>query len=259
MIQSPLDIDYQSLLSKLKSLNTPDYEGNLYKIIISTFNNTGLIGKNIYSLYEFKNCNDDKLVNNVNKILESDDVVGFFSIPEKDKHLSANTYIVEIIKPVKSLVILGAGHVGRCVAALGDTLGFNTTLVDDRQEFLSNKRSIHSSVKTVLSSYNDYPKSVAITPSTAIVIVTRGHQFDEICLRVALQSEARYIGMIGSKRRVLSIINSIKKSSLTKEEYTRLDRLYAPIGLPIGAKTPQEIAISILAQIIQVLSNNTQK
>jgi xanthine/CO dehydrogenase XdhC/CoxF family maturation factor len=226
-------------------------EGN--NIILSTLTPNKYRKKQITSLSELKKTEKNTLVEFVTHMLESGRSIGV--LPYKDD-LDEVIYVIEIIEPPREIVILGAGHVGRSLAILASTLEFNVSLIDDREEFLTDTSIGSYDIRRVTSSFSRYLESVAINTNSAIAIVTRGHQFDEICLSIAIRTSAKYIGMIGSKRRVSAIVSNLKQSTLTKQELVRLDNIYAPIGLDIGAKSPQEIAISILAQIIQVMNHN---
>src|SRR5262249_27143620 len=103
-------------------------------------------------------------------------------------------------------------------------------------------------IARLFSNFDEVGKQIAVPENTAIVIVTRGHHYDEVCLRQFIGSPAVYIGMIGSKRRVLGILQRLRNTGVAEK---LLERVKAPIGLRIGAKTPEEIAIAILAQVIQ--------
>lgn len=192
------------------------------------------------------------LVNKVFNVLDSSESTGFITL--KDETGLEVQHIFEIIQPVCSLIILGAGHVGRSLSLIASILGFEVILIDDREEFLRDDQISCYGVRKLFLPFDNYTDSVVVTSNCAIVIVTRGHQFDEICLKNAICTNAKYIGMIGSKRRVLAILRNLKKSGLTKKQLAKLERVYAPIGLEIGAKSPQEISVSILAQIIQVMN-----
>lgn len=188
----------------------------------------------------------------ISDIINSRKSIGFV-------HLKSNLdigiiHIVEVIQLKRIIVILGAGHVGRCLSLIASLLGFEVILMDDREEFLSDIETQNYSMKKVLSTFNNYLESIWITSNCAVVIVTRGHQYDEICLYNAISTKAKYIGMIGSKRRVLAITDNLRKKNLSSEQLIQLQNIFAPIGLDIRAKTPQEIAVSILAQIIQVMN-----
>lgn len=198
-----------------------------------------------------------KLSHKIIDILDSGKSTGFVTLAdETDKEIS---YIIEVIQSLNSLIILGAGHVGRSLSLIASILGFDVTLIDDREEFLRDDHISTHVVRKLFMPFDNYTKSLSITSRCAIVIVTRGHQFDEICLKNATCTDARYIGMIGSKRRVLSILQNLRNSGLSERHLLKLDNVYAPIGLEINAKSPQEIAISILAQIIKVMNDSHHK
>lgn len=155
----------------------------------------------------------------------------------------------EVLEPRVRLLIMGAGHVGKSLGILGSIVGFDVVIVDDRPEFLIGARLDNYGIRTVEEKFDDLDKLNIINSWTAVAIVTRGHQFDEVCLRHILVNEKKpkYIGMIGSRRRVEMIKRRLEGDGFSKED---LAELYAPIGLRIGAVTPQEIAVAILAEII---------
>jgi xanthine dehydrogenase accessory factor len=163
---------------------------------------------------------------------------------------------VEIVRPKIELVVFGAGHVGQAVALMGAMLGYEVTVVDDREEFASRKRLPSSAIRLLVSDFNDAINRLKPSRSTAVVIVTRGHQYDELCLKQVVTTDAAYIGMIGSRRRVLSVFKKLVEEGFRESD---LQRVRAPIGLRIGAKTPQEIAISILAEIIDHINKPDRK
>jgi xanthine/CO dehydrogenase XdhC/CoxF family maturation factor len=161
------------------------------------------------------------------------------------------TYVLDAIRPKPSLVIYGAGHVGQALATIGALVGYEVTVVDDREEFLSRSRLPDHRIKLLRSGFSEAVRDISVTSNTAIVIVTRGHQYDEICLRGAVGSKASYIGMIGSRRRVISVFKRLERDGVAPSE---LERIHAPIGLAIGAVSPQEIAVAIMAEVISVLN-----
>lgn len=164
--------------------------------------------------------------------------------------------VINIVEPRISLLILGAGHVGQAIAVNASLLGYNITVIDDRAEFLSLDRFSGLDIKLRFGSFDKLDLSGFKPMRTAVAIVTRGHQYDEQCLRAFLNYDLEYIGMIGSKRRVVSIFEKLIKDGFNTE---RIHRVRAPIGLKIGARSPQEIAVSVLAEIIQTMnapSNN---
>ena len=159
---------------------------------------------------------------------------------------------VEIVRPKLELVIFGAGHVGQAVALIGAFTGYHVTVIDDREEFASRARFRDPRINVVVSDYASAAEKATISTNTAVAIVTRGHQYDELCLKNVIRSNAAYIGMIGSRRRVLSVFKKLASEGISEQD---LKRVHAPIGLRIGARSPQEIAVSILAEIINHMNN----
>lgn len=155
--------------------------------------------------------------------------------------------IAEKITGKLSLYIFGGGHVGQALALMAVLLGYEVTVIDDRAEFVSRSRFPDPRINLIASDFDNALDSLTVGTRCAAVIVTRGHQYDEICLSKLLRTEVSYLGMIGSKRRVLSIFNRLKLQGFDPD---CLSRVHAPIGLKIGAKSPQEIAVAILAEII---------
>jgi xanthine dehydrogenase accessory factor len=163
------------------------------------------------------------------------------------RKVSGYTTVVEVVKDEYKLYVFGAGHVGKAVAILGKLIGYQVIVLDDRESFLADIEKLSLNVRVV-----DYSSLlVEIDNESLVVIVTRGHQYDEACLRYVMQANAKYVGMIGSKRRILSIYKKLEGSGVLN---SKLQTVYAPIGIEIGAKSPMEIAISILAQVISVVN-----
>ena len=157
--------------------------------------------------------------------------------------------------PEERLIILGGGHVSHPLALFGTESGFAVTVVDDRPAFANRQR--FPEVRQVLcESFERCFEKLKITSNDYVVVVTRGHRYDMDCLRALLSgTEPAYMGMMGSKRRVIGI-----KNLLIEEGYdpSAIDRIHMPIGLAIGALTPAEIAVSILAELIQVKRSRKQ-
>ena len=164
------------------------------------------------------------------------------------------TYVIDVIRPKLALVIFGAGHVGQAVALIGALAGYDVTVLDDREEFLSRSRLPDKQIILTKCDFRDPAKDIELTRTTAVVIVTRGHQYDEMCLRSVVGSDAGYIGMIGSKRRVFSVFAKLKQDGVAAGD---LELVHAPIGLSIGARSPQEIAVAIVAEVISFLNAGT--
>ena len=153
--------------------------------------------------------------------------------------------------PLPQLVIAGAGHIGQALAHLGNFLNFEVTVIDDRSE-LANKDRIPEADHFIVDDIGQAIKNFSISKDTYLVVVTRGHKHDAQALRGCLGSKAAYIGMIGSRRKVeLMRQQFLKEGWATEEQWAKI---YAPIGIEIGSKTVEEIAISIAAQLVRVRS-----
>ena len=165
------------------------------------------------------------------------------------KDLGEARLLFEIARPPLELIVCGGGHVGLAVAQAGLFLDFRVTVIDDRSEFVSRDRFPDERIHLIADDFVAALQSLKITPASHLVIVTRGHKHDEICLREVLDKPARYIGMIGSRRRTTTIRAHMKREGISDD---LLGQVYAPIGLDIGAQTPEEIAVAILAEIIMI-------
>jgi xanthine dehydrogenase accessory factor len=144
------------------------------------------------------------------------------------------------------MFIFGGGHVSRAISRIADMAGFRITIVDDREKF-SNPMRFPEAAGTVVAEFNTAMPLLTITPSSYILIITRGHRYDEVVLEQALTTQAKYIGMIGSRRKILACYEHLRGKGVTDEQ---LARVAAPIGLDIGAVTAEEIAVSIVAECI---------
>lgn len=158
---------------------------------------------------------------------------------------------IDILQPKEELLIFGAGHIALCVSKLAKTIGFKVTVIDDRQEFASKERFPEAD-EIITDSLESFFGKIKITPSIYIVIVTRGHLQDQKVLSHAIKSNAAYIGMIGSRKKNETVFRHLTEQGVTAQE---LKKVHAPIGIDIGAQTPEEIAVSIVAEIIQVKRN----
>ena len=156
-------------------------------------------------------------------------------------------FIEPILSP-PTLYIFGGGHISLSLAKMGKLLGFKIAVIDDRAEFASPDRFPEADILLAEDFSKSFPR-LKIDKSSYIVIVTRGHQHDEVVLEWAVGTLAKYIGMIGSKTKNETIFSHLLAKGISKEQ---LDRIHAPIGLKINAQTPEEIAVSILAEVIKV-------
>ena len=148
-----------------------------------------------------------------------------------------------------TVYIFGAGHCGEKLAHILHTIGFVTVVIDDRSEF-ANKDRIPEADEIIVPESIEQPFDMfEFGADSYIVIVTRGHMYDEVVLKRALRTNTGYIGMIGSKKKRETIYNHLLEDGYTQED---IDSVYSPIGIPIGAETPEEIAVSIAGELIKV-------
>jgi xanthine dehydrogenase accessory factor len=158
------------------------------------------------------------------------------------------SFLVEPLGREGCVVIFGAGHVSQALAPLARGVGFRTVVCDDREEFANRDRFPSADEVLVLDSFEDPLNGVEIGEESYLVIVTRGHAHDQTVLGRALATTAGYIGMIGSRRKRDAIYGALMEEGFTRAD---LERVCSPIGLDIGAETPEEIAVSIVAELIQ--------
>jgi xanthine dehydrogenase accessory factor len=153
---------------------------------------------------------------------------------------------VEPILPPADLYIFGAGHVAASLYQVARIAGFDVTVIDDRETY-ANRERFPEAHQVIAEDFDKAMAQVIPNESSYIVIVTRGHHDDMRMLRWAVQTPARYIGMIGSKRKTITIFKELQQEGLAAHLF---DRVNAPVGLDIGAITPEEIAVSITAELI---------
>jgi len=156
--------------------------------------------------------------------------------------------LVEPIFSEPTVYIFGAGHVSQQLAPLAKRVAFKVVVIDDREMF-ANRERFPEADEVILSEFEKCFDHLNIDESGYIVIVTRGHLYDGFVLEQAVRTNARYIGMIGSKKKIRTLYENLMKKGITKNT---LDRVYAPIGIDIYSETPEEIAVSIVAELIKV-------
>jgi xanthine dehydrogenase accessory factor len=157
---------------------------------------------------------------------------------------------VEPILPQPVVYLFGGGHVSIAVAKAAHSVGFAIAVVDDREAFANRER--FPMAQEIYTSFKDAFEKLQPKGSSYLVIVTRGHKEDMRVLAWAVRTQARYIGMIGSRRKVLSVYKALENEGYRSEEF---ERVFAPMGLEIGALSPEEIAISIVAELVAVRRN----
>ena len=157
--------------------------------------------------------------------------------------------LFERLQPAPRLVVCGAGHVGAALAKLAAFAGYQTTLLDDRAEFLQRERFPEKQIELVVA--DDWTSSVRDAigngRGVSVAVVTRGHNEDEQCMRAVVRANPDYVGLIGSKRRTSIVIDRLRDAGVPEDQ---LKNIHAPIGLDIGAITPEEVALAILAEIV---------
>ena len=164
------------------------------------------------------------------------------------------TVFIDILEPKENIIIFGAGHIAYYLSKIAEIMGISVSVVDEREDFANRKR-FPGAEKII----NEKPviafNKLTINSSTYVVIVTKGHQHDEEVLSSVIHCDARYIGMIGSKTKNNLIFQHLREKGITEE---KIKKIYTPIGINIGAQTPEEIAVSIIAEIIQIKRNKAQ-
>jgi len=155
---------------------------------------------------------------------------------------------IDVIAPRATLLLIGAGHVAVPLAKLAHMLGFRTVVFDDRAEY-ANRDRFPQAEEVLVQDLKTGLSTLDITPTTWIVIATRSHESDAMALRAVIESPAAYIGLMGSRRKVSLIFKALQEEGVGEEQ---LARVYAPVGLDLGAETPEEIALSIMAEMIML-------
>ncbi len=158
---------------------------------------------------------------------------------------------LEPIIPETILYIFGAGHVGKALAEIARFAGFNVAVIDDREDY-ANIRRIPQAHAFYVDEWERVLSRIEVTDNSYIFISTREHHLDELCLCFALQSSAKYIGMLGSRKKIRLLKEYVEKQGIAPAEFQRVS---VPVGFDIGAETPEEIAISIAAELVAARKN----
>ena len=187
---------------------------------------------------------DSVVVDQARSFLTAREETRLFNLSSFDTSL-----LFERLQPAPRLVVCGAGHVGASLAKLAAFAGYQTTLLDDRAEFLKRDRFPEKQIELMVADdWNSAVRdAVGNGRGVSVAVVTRGHNEDEQCMHAVMRANPDYIGLIGSKRRTSIVIDRLRESGVPDE---RLKKIHAPIGLDIGAVTPEEVALSILSEIV---------
>lgn len=170
---------------------------------------------------------------------------------EKDLGMTCGGHVeifINVIKPEKTLVIVGGGHIGRVLEKIARNTGFNTVVVDNREEIASRDR-YPEATGVVFGDIREECKKLETNSSTFIVIATHGHVHDQVALESLLDKTYRYIGVIGSRNKIKTMFDKMVKKGFDEE---LIGKVHSPIGLALGGNSPEDIAVSILAEIIMV-------
>jgi xanthine dehydrogenase accessory factor len=224
-------------------------------------------GKEFYFLTHLKGTSDSLQILH-HALLHSDgSIIGDKSSSEieienlkPELHNVSSTYVltfkdtrvlVDRIRKIKTLYCFGAGHVAVPTAHLAALVGFRVVVIDDRREFANAERFPEADNIAIIRDFNHALDRLEIDEDSFIVILTRGHEYDREVLEQSLKTTAGYIGMISSKRKRATIYAALMAEGIEQE---RLEKVHSPIGIDIGGDTPEEIAVSIVAELIKVRS-----
>jgi xanthine dehydrogenase accessory factor len=197
---------------------------------------------------------DSIVVEQAARFLSSHEETRMFSVSDFAPDFPSareTSLLFERLQPAPRLVVCGAGHVGASLARLAAFAGYQTTLIDDRAEFVKREKFSEKQIDLVLA--DDWSSAVRDAVGNgrgvSVAVVTRGHNEDEQCMQAVVRGNPDYVGLIGSKRRTSIVIERLREAGISDEH---LRNIHAPIGLDIGAISPEEVALAILAEIIAV-------
>jgi len=178
-----------------------------------------------------------------------------FELTEKQGGLVCGGKVLVYIEPVipdPLLVILGAGHVGRVLTKAARFCGFRVVVADDRPEY-ANRENVPDAHEIIVHDFGTLFSRLVLPGNAYIVVATRGHNHDLDAVKASLKTQAIYIGLLGSRRKKALLIRALEEAGFSKSD---VNRVHIPVGLPINSVTPEEIAISIMAQVIQKRREN---
>ena len=252
-----MDLNFYQQLNKLTAKDKDVYVGT----VIEAEDDTGLREEKfalseqelIFSQSQ-KSPEIKRIIESIgkNKILNLND-------PElKEIELDELGKIKLYIEPVTDnprLVLFGAGHIANQVSKIASLMDFEITIIDDREEFLNSERFPEADY-IIVERYTDYLKKYEPEKNDYVVIITRGHQYDYEVLSSVIDKQCKYVGMIGSSKKIREVFTKLREDDKVSEEL--LETVHTPIGLSIGAETTAEIAVAIMAEIVQVRRKNNE-
>lgn len=188
------------------------------------------------------------------------DLNGNFLISSnEDVKIESGDYLSETLVGKLELIICGGGHIAQAIYKIALILGMNITIIEDREQYCNKELYPEATIR--LGKYDEILKSLDLTNS-AVVSATRGHKFDKVCVSTVLEMPHKYLGMVGSDNKVATTLKMLTEdinNKVINSTLEELDKLHSPIGLKINAQTPEEIAISILAEVIKVTKENKKE
>lgn len=200
------------------------------------------IGEDGNSLHDFSDGEDARKFRRIGQ------KVAAFGENELLQLADGSEIFIEGFTTTPTLIIMGGGHVGKAVSQLAAGLGFRLIIVDDREEYADPER-FPEAEQTIVADFSNGLTDLPINQNTYILVATRGHRFDDIATAAAVDSPARYVGLLGSKRKSLMIYKNLAEKGISVE---RIQEIRSPVGVDIGALTPSELAVSIMAEIIAI-------
>lgn len=164
---------------------------------------------------------------------------------------------MDVLKPVPRMILIGAGHLAQAISRIASLLGYRLAVVDLNPEFVSKERFPDAEELIVSRDFEDWVEKIQPTSNDVILIVYGGVEEDYKALRASLKTNAKYIGLLGSRRKCVEFLKKLKEEGYSDEELR--GRLYMPVGIDIGADTPEEIAVAIIAELIKVMKGGSMK
>ena len=230
--------------------SSPGKKGNM----LAVFENGGILGTVGGGNLEFTLTKEA-----INCIKENESKeIEFDLVEDAALHMKCGGSVKAFIKVFKKrdrLVIVGGGHVGGELYQVADFLGMDIWMLDDREEFCNSEKYPHAS-KHIVGDIGEEMSKLQINEYTYIVIVSRGHRGDKDALRACIGRGAKYIGMIGSRKKIIETNKELMEEGISKEE---LQKVFSPVGLDISCGTPKEIAVGKIAEILKEKNNLTGK
>ncbi|BBM86723.1 XdhC family protein [Candidatus Uabimicrobium amorphum] len=217
------------------------YENNLPQLSLGMC--TVITHEDIFSVIDDDNISGS-LAQAARDILEENHSCQLSVYRKKELILKA---FVEVFPQPQRLVILGAGHIAQPLCDLAKIMNFDIYVVDDRPDYANSQR--FPQAKVIVGEFAEVLNDFSSSPHTYFVLITRGHTFDSACLKILVNKPYAYIGMVGSLRRLQGVFKLMERQGYSK---SILDKIHAPIGLPLGGDSPQDIALSIMAEIVSV-------